>query len=543
VTRVLAVLAAFVAVLVTAPAAMAATFVVNDNGDLPDPQTTTDPNCDTDANAANGLQCTLRAAIMQANATPGADAITFAATGHSPAPATALPAVTDQLTIDGGGNTTVTFAPAATGTLLAIQADNSTVKAITLTGGSGTMLGLGGSGDRADSVTVRNAGGAGVAITGPNATVSAPDISGSGSDGIDANSDGASISGGTIHNNSGSGVAITGQNNSVSHVVFYGNGGKPIAVASGANGGIVPPQNLRIGPRRADGSLPLTGTTTSGGTIELWSGDPAGASPPSLLDTFSASGDFTYNFASEPQPGSVFAASLTSGGLGSSEFATVAVPADIASPDVTFSRALDTANVRVDFTEPVDPATVQKEDFKLTMAGLDRPISAASVSQDGRAVILTSGGWQPGEAGYVQINAVGSVNDSAGNAMLSAPRIRVAAAPGDFVAPLGSRLSVSPKTICLTRARSCRKPGMTITFFSTEPGKATLLIKRSNVTMGKRLYPSIVAGRNTLKFNGLLGARKLRAGRYRLLMYVQDQVGNVTLQPPITLFNVRRVSK
>jgi hypothetical protein len=158
-------------------------------------------------------------------------------------------------------------------------------------------------------------------------------------------------------------------------------------------------------------------------------------------------------------------------------------------------------------------------------------------------VILTSGGWQPGEAGYVQVNAVGSVNDSAGNAMLTAPRIRVAAAPGDFVAPLGSRLSVSPKTICLTRARSCRKPGMTITFFSTEPGKATLWIKRSNVTMGKRLYSSIVAGRNTLKFNGLLGARKLRAGRYRLMIYVQDQVGNVTPQPPITLFNVRRVSK
>ena len=50
-------------------------------------------------------------------------------------------------------------------------------------------------------------------------------------------------------------------------------------------------------------------------------------------------------------------------------------------------------------------------------------------------------------------------------------------------------------------------------------------------------------GTNTLKFNGRLGARKLRAGRYRLLIYVQDAVGNVTDQPPIQLFNVRRSTK
>jgi hypothetical protein len=102
---------------------------------------------------------------------------------------------------------------------------------------------------------------------------------------------------------------------------------------------------------------------------------------------------------------------------------------------------------------------------------------------------------------------------------------------------------VTPKTICLTHARNCRKPGMTIKFVTSEPGKAWLLIKRGDKTLGSRLYGKIVAGLNTLKFNGRLGSRKLRAGRYRLLMYVQDQVGNVTDQPPIVLFSVRRVSK
>jgi len=84
---------------------------------------------------------------------------------------------------------------------------------------------------------------------------------------------------------------------------------------------------------------------------------------------------------------------------------------------------------------------------------------------------------------------------------------------------------------------------MVIKFVTSEAGKARLLIKRSDKTVGSRLYGNIVAGANTLKFNGRLGARKLRAGRYRLLIYVQDQVGNVTDQPPIVLFSVRRVTR
>jgi hypothetical protein len=209
----------------------------------------------------------------------------------------------------------------------------------------------------------------------------------------------------------------------------------------------------------------------------------------------------------------------------------------------TAARAVDTTNVRVDFTEPLDPGSVQKEDFKLTMAGAERAISSLSVAPDGTFVTLTSSGWKSGEAGYVDMAAPGVVSDAAGNQLLTAARLRVAAAPGDFLAPLGARLKVTPKTICLTRGSKCRKPGMTIKFVTSEPGKARLLIKRSNKTVGSRLYGNIVAGTNTLKFNGRLGSRKLRAGRYRLLMYVQDQVGNITDQPPIVLFSVRRVTK
>jgi hypothetical protein len=177
------------------------------------------------------------------------------------------------------------------------------------------------------------------------------------------------------------------------------------------------------------------------------------------------------------------------------------------------------------------------------MAGAERAIGGLSVAPDGRFVTLTSSGWQAGEAGYVDITSAGAVNDASGNAILTAPRLRVAAAPGDFFAPLGGSLSVSPRTICLTSGRGCRRTGMTIRFVTSEAGKARLVIKRSNKTVGTRLYGNIVAGLNTLKFNGRLNSRKLRAGRYRLLMYVQDKVGNITDQPPIVLFNVKRVTK
>lgn len=555
--RPIAIVAALAAALVYAPAAMASTYTVSDSG----------PNADAAAMTActaGGAGCTLPAAVKQANASPGPDTINFTGAGRTPAPITALDPIADTLTIDGQGATTVAFANTATGPLIDVQAPNTTLRAITLTGGgSGSMVRLGGSGDRLDTVTVSNApgigvqvaagsvrvdspridtvGGTGILVSASNATISSPEISAGKADGIQVTGDGASISSGRIHGNAGNGVTMTGQNDSVSHVVFFGNAGKPVANGPGANGGIAPPANLRIGPRRPDGTLPLTGTS-SAGTLELWSGDPSGAAEPTFVDASSVSGGFTYNFGADPAPGSVVAASVTGAGLGTSEFATVAVPSDIVSPVFVSARALDTSMVRIDASEPLDPASVQKDAFTLTMAGVRRKIDSVSVAPDGRFVTLTSSGWKAGEAGAVDVGGPGTFADAAGNASLAPARLRVFAAPGDFVAPLGGRLAISPRTICLTRAHGCSRPGMTIKFVSTESGKAMLVVMRGNVTIGRRLYTNIVAGANTLKFNGRLGARKLRAGRYRLLIYVQDQVGNMTDQPPIQLFSVRRAS-
>jgi CSLREA domain-containing protein len=81
-----------------AAAASGATFVVDSVGDEPD-DNTADNVCHTAVNT-----CTLRAAIQQSNATAGPDVIHFAISGSGVQviqPASALPSLTDPVTIDG----------------------------------------------------------------------------------------------------------------------------------------------------------------------------------------------------------------------------------------------------------------------------------------------------------------------------------------------------------------------------------------------------------------------------------------------------------
>jgi hypothetical protein len=84
------------------PAHAATIFTVNSTGDAGDADTT-DDICDSDAGTANE-QCTLRAAIQQANATSGPDEIHFSIPGsgvHTISPDPDLPPITEQVTIDG----------------------------------------------------------------------------------------------------------------------------------------------------------------------------------------------------------------------------------------------------------------------------------------------------------------------------------------------------------------------------------------------------------------------------------------------------------
>jgi CSLREA domain-containing protein len=562
VRRALALVALLTAWLATAPAAFAVTFTVNDPGDDPD-FAAGDGSCSTD-NTPTG-PCTLRAAIEEANLLAGSDDVKFSV--NAVAPLAPLPPVTAGLVIDGGGTVTVTWPAAVPGTLLAVSASGSAVNRITLTGGgtgpADSVLGVSGSGFKSTGLTVRDTAATGIAVTGGSAAFTGPTVfaaKGSGialrgsagkvtdanvhnisGEGISVSGNGSRIEGGQSHHNSSNGIGIGSQGVVVSRTQLFANGGKPIALLPSANGGIQPPHDVRIGPRRGDGSLPLTGVSDPG-SIELWGGSPFSSVAPTFLDAFAVPGaDFSHTFGSEPQPGAQFSLNLTGGG-GTSEYTVVTVPGDVVSPDVATARAVSTSEVRIQPTEPVDAATIQPGDFTLFMAGSQRTIDYAAATEDGSAIVLNSSGWKAGEAGFVTVNAPAALTDQSGNENLNATRLRVFAAPGDFVAPTGSELKVAPKTVCLTRASTCRKPGMVIQVITTERGKAAVVLQRGNKRIGSRTY-SVTEGMNKLKFNGRLNGRKLRVGRYRLLVFLTDQVGNETTEPPITLFTIRRTTR
>ncbi len=86
------------------PAHASTTFTVNDAGDAPDTDTS-DGKCFAYKDFFGFDRCTLRAAIEQANATPGDDAIGFAIPTSSGVktikPNSPLPMITDPVTIDG----------------------------------------------------------------------------------------------------------------------------------------------------------------------------------------------------------------------------------------------------------------------------------------------------------------------------------------------------------------------------------------------------------------------------------------------------------
>ena len=144
--------------LLLARSAWAVTFTVNSTGDAADTNTG-DGVCDSDAGTP-GLQCTLRAAIAQANATAGPDIIAFnipPAGAKTITPGSKLPNVNEAVTIDGTTQPGFTTSPiieingASLGAFQALDIfATSTVRGLVinrLVGGTGIVLwnGSGGS--------------------------------------------------------------------------------------------------------------------------------------------------------------------------------------------------------------------------------------------------------------------------------------------------------------------------------------------------------------------------------------------------------------
>jgi CSLREA domain-containing protein len=125
--------------------ALAAPYSVNSLADAPD-AVPGDGTCETVA--GNGI-CTLRAAIMEANASPGADTIPFSVVGTI-ALTSALPSLSDQsgVTIDGssvGGVPTIEISGGGGGSVtdgIQIFSSNNTVRGLIINGFSGAGIAI-----------------------------------------------------------------------------------------------------------------------------------------------------------------------------------------------------------------------------------------------------------------------------------------------------------------------------------------------------------------------------------------------------------------
>jgi hypothetical protein len=158
------VVAGFMLVVSSSPAHADTTFTVNSNADFAD-NNTLDGVCDTDFASAD--LCTLRAAIEQANATPGPDTIGFNILGSDVktiSPNSPLPEITDRVTIDGysqPGSSPNTLAQ-GTNAVLEVELDGSNAGS----GANGLVIRPDGSGSVIRGLVINRFLGDGVTILG-----------------------------------------------------------------------------------------------------------------------------------------------------------------------------------------------------------------------------------------------------------------------------------------------------------------------------------------------------------------------------------------
>ncbi|MFL5827581.1 MAG: hypothetical protein ACJ76V_13735 [Thermoleophilaceae bacterium] len=298
----------------------------------------------------------------------------------------------------------------------------------------------------------------------------------------------------SVRRTGGTGVRVdTGVSGvKVQRAPVFGAAITPIDLLAGANGDIAAPA-LRVGPRQPDGSLPVNGSSAPG-TIDLYLGDPGTSAGTSFMAQVGSDGSYSYAPSPELTPGQKVAATVT-GSTGTSEYTVATTPSDIVSPTILSARGTSQNEIFIQPSEPIDPASVASGDFSLSMGGKPRPISGGAMAPDGSWIRLNSSQpWLAGEAGTVTLGGPGAVQDIAGNWNLAPKTVLVSASPGDFTPPLVTSLSIKPRTICLTKARRCKKPGATVSFVTSEPGRLSLIVTRGTKRVGVRNFTIVKAG-------------------------------------------------
>ncbi|MBJ7348466.1 MAG: Ig-like domain-containing protein [Thermoleophilaceae bacterium] len=271
---------------------------------------------------------------------------------------------------------------------------------------------------------------------------------------------------------------------------------------------------VRVGPRRGDGTLPVT--ATGGGSDADFFLNAATLDNEATEYKISApvvSGVATY-FPPEPiTAGTKFTATITSDQTTSGFAARASVPVDITSPLVTKAVAVSESRVRLDFNEPIAQDSLSAADFSVAMGTKTRTVGAVTAFANSVFIDVTDP-WQTGEAGSIQIATVGAVTDSAGNEILGVPALKVYPASGDFSPPVITKMTISPSKMCRKKTRSCKHTQVTARIVLSERSRVTITILRGAANPKRILSfkKKLEAGVNLVKLNNVIVGRKLTKG-------------------------------
>ncbi|MBK5230068.1 MAG: hypothetical protein JJE27_02735 [Thermoleophilia bacterium] len=208
---------------------------------------------------------------------------------------------------------------------------------------------------------------------------------------------------------------------------------------------------ISVGPRRFDGTLPVSGSSSGGDRVDLFFADDPATGEHEGDDFFykAVATGGVYSFPPSPEltPGQTLTATA-SGPLGTSGFAQrVRVPDDIVSPTLVDAVAVGKSRVRLDFSETVAAGSAAPSEFSLSVGNLLRPVTAASPY--GNSIFLdTSLPWQTGEAGSVATTGAGRVTDLTGNELFGQPAAPVFAGPGELDQPVIGSFRFSANRVC-----------------------------------------------------------------------------------------------
>lgn len=307
--------------------------------------------------------------------------------------------------------------------------------------------------------------------------------------------------------------------------------------------------SIRVGPRRADNTVPINGSAPNG-SVEIFRADaPAGSGE--ALSLFKDSvpavgGGYSYVPPSVPTPSEKFTATVTDGSGTTSTFAAPAsAPADLVSPGLI--RAVGVANnaVRLDFDEPVAGVGGATGAFALNMGGINRQITSVDVS--GSSVYLGSAStpWSTGEAGSVSFTGNGRVTDLMGNELLGQPSAVVFAGPGELSLPTISRYRVSPATFCRKKTRKCTKRKQTYLYITlSKPSRVTFnILKAGSRGFVARYVRKLEAGTTKTRLMASMSGRTLPLGKLVVQAVAEDQARNLSIPAEAAFKTVSRNSQ